>query len=263
MLEIATAYAEGGAEVLPLHSPAATPTGCSCGRPVCDKPAKHPRCMHGLADATDDVDKIRYWWRMWPTANIGIRPRPGQFVLDVDPRNGGFEQLAAMQKRFGPLPTTRTARTGGDGWHYWFRGAGDVVKELAPGLDLKGNTGYLVAAPSVHASGQLYRWTDTGPIAEAPDYLLRLAVRPPRRASPVTGNATPAMIAGWLRVITEAPKGTLNNRLFWACARAHEYGIDVQPFIDAAVAKGHPRRGAEATADSAATAPPRKEAANR
>src|SRR5690606_31535964 len=51
-LAAALAYAARGWPVLPLHT--ATATGCSCRDRACGSPAKHPRTMHGLRDATTD-----------------------------------------------------------------------------------------------------------------------------------------------------------------------------------------------------------------
>jgi hypothetical protein len=254
MAQMAVDYAEAGAEVIPLHTPGG-PTGCSCRRRDCDNLGKHPRTMHGLTDATSDVDQVKTWWRMWPEANVGIRPHLGHVVLDVDPRSGGAVQLVAMQEHYGQLPATRTAATGGGGWHLWFGFDGDVVKELAPGLDLKDHDGYLVAPPSRHASGRLYEWTNPGTIVDAPPFLARLIARPPVRVRQATGELAPARAAGLLRVVIEAPSGKRNDRLYWACARAHEAGGDVTPLIEAAVANGLDRNEAEKTARSAENAP--------
>lgn len=251
----ALAYGTGGALVLPLHTP--TGTGCSCHRRECGHIGKHPRTMNGKNDATDDADTITRWWAMWPNANIGIRPHPGQVVLDVDPRNGGAAQYSAMLNHFGPLPATRTARTGSGGLHLWFTLHGDVRGQLAPGIDVKTHSGYLVAAPSVHASGRRYEWIDASDIAAAPAWLLTLLTPPapaPRRAA---GNATPVKLAALVRLVEQAPDGELNNRLYWASCRAHECGADTAPLVAAAIAKGHPERGAIATARSAGNAPGR------
>jgi hypothetical protein len=256
MSQMAVDYATAGAEVLPLHTPGG-PTGCSCRRRGCPHIGKHPRTLHGLADATSDLEEVKRWWTMWPDANVGIRPHPGHVVLDVDPRNGGAVQLVAMQDRYGRLPATRTAATGGGGWHLWFQFTGDTVKELAPGLDIKTHDGYIVAPPSRHASGWLYEWTNPGEIVEAPPYLARLIARPPVKVRTATGQLTDARIAGLLRVVTEAtPNRDRNNRLYWACARGHEAGGDVAPLIEAAVANGLDRTEAEKTAKSAENAPP-------
>jgi Bifunctional DNA primase/polymerase, N-terminal len=254
MLEIALDYAAGGALVLPLHTP--TSNGCSCRNRECGRSTgKHPRTMRGLHEATSDPAEVTRWWGLWPNANIGLRPQPGHIVLDVDIRHGGADQLVAIQDRHGKLPTTRTAVTG-NGWHLWFGFTGDAVKELAPGLDIKDDHGYVVGPPSLHASGKRYEWTNSGPIADAPPYLRSLLARPPTKTRPVTGQVTPAQMAGLIRVVAEAPAGTRNNKLFWACCRAAEKGLDVAPLVEAAVNNGLSRAEADATAESAAAAPP-------
>ncbi|MGH9023826.1 MAG: bifunctional DNA primase/polymerase [Acidimicrobiia bacterium] len=46
------------------------------------------------------------------------------------------------------------------------------VDEALPGLDLRGDGGYVVAAPSRHASGAVYGWQQAGtPVAPAPSWL--------------------------------------------------------------------------------------------
>jgi hypothetical protein len=112
--------------------------------------------------------------------------------------------------------------------------------------------------PSVHECGDFYTWTDPGPIAAAPVYLQQLLARRAFVPSRSTGSGTAAQAAGLLRVVAEAEVGTRNDRLFWACARAHEKGLDVAPLIDAAVAVGLDRCAAEKTALSAQKARPRR-----
>lgn len=255
LLGVALDYAAGGAAVLPLHTP--TSDGCSCRRRGCGQVGKHPRTLHGKDDATTDPETVSRWWSMWPAANIGVRPSDGMAVLDVDLRNSGDAQLAAMQFRFGALPATRTARTGSGGLHLWFLHAGPAVGQLAPGIDVKGRSGYLVVPPSLHACGDRYEWTDPGPIAAAPAYLRSLLIPPPIRPSSGSGVVSPKVAEGLLRVVRQAPNGKRNARLFWAAARAVEKGIDVGPLLDAAVENGLPWREAVATVRSAAKAPPR------
>jgi len=71
--------------VFPCHEP--TPCGCSCRRPDCSSPAKHPRTRKGFRDATTDPETIARWWRQWPTANVALCTGgdSGLVVLDVDP----------------------------------------------------------------------------------------------------------------------------------------------------------------------------------
>lgn len=255
LLKIALEYAAGGAAVLPLHTP--TAGGCSCRRRGCEHAGKHPRTLRGKDDATSDPATIERWWSMWPQANIGIRPASGLIVLDIDLRHRGDEQLAAMQERYGRLPATRTARTGSGGEHRWFSCPGEVRGVLAPGIDIKTSRGYVCAPPSKHATGGRYEWTNTGPIAPAPDCLRRLLAPPPLRVPRAQGPVSPAVVAGLVRVVAEAQPGHRNSALYWAAARAVEKGVDVNLLIEAALAVGLSRAEAERTVASAAKAPPR------
>ena len=172
-------YAGRGWAVMPLHAP--KNGACDCGRKDCKSPAKHPRLMHGVKDASTDRAKVEDWWSMWPTSNIGIATGAvsGIVVLDIDPRHGGAESLKDLQNEHGPLPDTVECLTGGGGCHYYFAHPGAHVGNkvgLKPGLDLRGDGGYVVAPPSRHISGRDYEWQifgdpDTAPLAPLPEYL--------------------------------------------------------------------------------------------
>ena len=123
--------------------------------------SKQPLTAHGFRSATRNLGCIETWWKRWPDANIGIPTgaASGLLVLDVDPRNGGTESLERSILEHGPLPDTAGQITGGGGRHIIFRHpGGPVPKTLAPGIDLKGDGGYIVVAPSVHPSGNHYEW---------------------------------------------------------------------------------------------------------
>ena len=160
----ALALAESGFAVFPLHTPAADlPGGCSCRNRACENVGKHPRTMNGLNGATTDLDQVREWWETWPEANIGLRTglelKNGGFlaVLDIDPRNDGDADLDALEEEHGPLPVTSAVRTGGGGWHYYFKTDAPIrTRKITRGIDLKAGGGYVVAPPSLHASGKRY-----------------------------------------------------------------------------------------------------------
>jgi Bifunctional DNA primase/polymerase, N-terminal/AAA domain/Primase C terminal 1 (PriCT-1) len=168
LLSAALSYVERGWRVCPLYEPLADGK-CSCGRPDCGSPGKHPRTRHGLNDATTDPACIHTWWADWPNANIAIVTGrdSGLVVLDVDRP----EVLNGWQS------DTLTAHTG-KGQHFYFSLSGTAVKNsvsrLGPGLDLRGEGGYVVAPPSRHASGATYTWRDfdTDP-QPAPVWLLQ------------------------------------------------------------------------------------------
>jgi hypothetical protein len=157
LLTAALAYARHGIPVLPVHTP--VDGGCSCGRPECDRPGKHPRLRHGLNDASTDPRQIEMWWSRWPEANIGLRTGVVMDVADIDSTEGwhGLRRLLG-----GAMPVGPQVRTGGGGWHLWFTpiGYGNRVR-LIPGVDWRAAGGYVVAPPSRHASGADYRWLIT------------------------------------------------------------------------------------------------------
>ena len=68
-LEAALYYASLGWPVLPLHTLLEGGV-CSCHKPDCSRPGKHPRTERGLREATTDPAKIRQWWSQWPDANL-------------------------------------------------------------------------------------------------------------------------------------------------------------------------------------------------
>ena len=141
--------------MVPLH---AAPGGrCSCGQTAC-KPGKHPRTSHGLLEASADPAVVAVWWTRWPDANIGCIPgRSGRryVVLDVDGPEGEAtaQQLGALAE---PTLEVRTGR----GRHRWYQHPGGHIPNslLGPQLDVRGDAGYVLLPPSVHASGKVYRW---------------------------------------------------------------------------------------------------------
>jgi hypothetical protein len=186
MLEIAQNYALRGWLVFPLHTPTGnTAKPCSCNKPDCASVGKHPRTLNGLKDATNDPEAITRWWTMWPDANVGLATGEtlGAIVLDVDPKHGGIETLKAEVKKHGFLSERVVVKTGSGGFHYFFAHPGGRIgntqgtKErpsfLGAGLDLRADGGYVVAAGSLHSSGNRYEWEieRNGHWPELPDWL--------------------------------------------------------------------------------------------
>jgi hypothetical protein len=124
-----------------------------------------------------DAATLAQWFARWPQANIGIVTGEisNLIVLDVDPKHGGDDSLAELERRFGKLPQTVEARTGGGGRHLYFAHPGGLVLNrvgLRQGIDLRGDGGYVVAPPSRHPSGTLYAWAP----GRAPDEIERAAL---------------------------------------------------------------------------------------
>jgi hypothetical protein len=222
-LEAALAYARRGWPVFPLHHPDAH-RGCSCIDALkCRSPGKHPRTRKGLKDASTDPAQIRRWWELYPLANVGLAMgrKSGLVAVDVDPRSGGDASLCELLERYGELPNTLEAITGGGGSHIFFAHPGVSFKNsssaLGEGLDVKTDGGYVVAAPSLHASGKRYEWRTRRSPAHLPGWLLKLltAEKPPAPPKPSAPRRAPSSskLGGII------PQHSRNTQLFRiACA---------------------------------------------
>lgn len=168
-LDAALCLASRGGKVFPLHGMRPLANGrlvCTCGTQDCEDAGKHPMAKlapRGLNSASNHQDLIRHWFTTAPVANIGL-VTGGAIVLDVDPRHGGDESLRALEADHGPLPETCRSITGSGGEHIFFKPPAGVeirnsAGDLAPGLDIRGVGGYIVAPSSLHASGRTYEWS--------------------------------------------------------------------------------------------------------
>ena len=185
------AYADLGWQVFPVHC-VVDVDQCSCGSGGCGHQGKHPVTINGLKAATDDEDQIRDWWDEHPLANVGIATgSSSQFwTLDVDVRDNGIEQLEKLVAELGaddrPLESTVQQFTGSGGRHYlfaWDDEVGDVRNRtnVLPGIDVRGEGGYIIVPPSNHLSGNQYAWIEGyDPFrlmpAAAPPWLLELVL---------------------------------------------------------------------------------------
>lgn len=109
------------------------------------------------------LEELRDWYRRWPTANVGVvtGALSGLVVLDIDAGHGGFVSLPELEGHVGLLPRSIEATSGGGGRHCYFVHPGGVVRNrvgILPGIDLRGDGGYIVAPPSVHPNGRRYAW---------------------------------------------------------------------------------------------------------
>lgn len=157
---------------------------------------KRPLSAHGFHDATTDLAQIDRWWGDGSQAGIGIATGPvsGLVVVDIDPRNGGDEALAALEAQFAAFPATIESATGGGGRHIFFMhpAPGDFAAIPSakpwPGIDIKSTGGYVVAPYSTHPNGLKYHWkADCDPLdlqlAPIPQWLTEhLTKHPPRNA---------------------------------------------------------------------------------
>ena len=124
------------------------------------------------------------WYRARPEAGVGIVTGAisGLVVIDIDERHGGDVALEQLEREHDRLPVTVECRTGGGGRHLYFAHPGGLIRNkvgLAPGVDVRGDGGYVVAPPSLHASGVRYAWVE----ARAPGSTTIASLVPSKRLS--------------------------------------------------------------------------------
>lgn len=158
MLESALRYLERGWNVIPLN----------------DK--KEPRLDTWEKYQHQRVTKeeAQHWWTKWPNANIAVLTGKisGLVVVDVDEAIG-WEHLKPYLDN-----ETLTCQTG-KGTHLYFLHPGGIVPSpvrFLPGVDCRGDGGYVVAPPSYHLKAKRrYRWKNTNiKPAALPKGLLKL-----------------------------------------------------------------------------------------
>jgi putative DNA primase/helicase len=184
ILDAALDYAERcGFAVFPVHG--ARAGRCTCGKPGCtgkDR-GKHPLMTGSFKNATTDPAQIRAWRQQWPWANVAIATGTVRLLLVIDIDSADGERaLQALEAVHGPLPETLCARSG-RGRHLYFKLPADCgsvpgsAGKLGPDIDTRADGGYIIAPPSVHASGARYEFIgefDPARIAPAPAWLLAL-----------------------------------------------------------------------------------------
>lgn len=220
VLAEALRLAADGIRVFPVHSyrwvvepgpdgePRRSPR-CTCSRPACENPAKHPvghLVPHGHNDATTDPHRISSWFKVpappatfppggdalgwyppanWLAWNLGVATGRGLVVLDADAKQSrtdlpnGPEVLQDWETwtKGTSLPDApRVVETGSGGLHLWLRVNENLhVKSrnrVLPALDVKADGGYVLVPPSVHVSGGSYRLIrDVEPPAIGPELI--------------------------------------------------------------------------------------------
>lgn len=182
-LDAACLCAERGLHVIPVWRTVAGQCPCARGKD-CISPGKHPVIDAWQTSATTELTVLRDWFAA-DRHNLGVVCGASDIcVIDIDPRNKGAETFAALTAELGPLPGTVSADSGGGGEHYVFRRPpGELLSKLGPGVDLLHGARQFLVEPSLHASGNPYRWKpgrapDEVKIAQLPDAWIRKAQRP-------------------------------------------------------------------------------------
>lgn len=205
------------------------------GWPVfpCQPGSKQPATRHGFKDATTDPDKITWWWRRQPGANLAIATgAPGPDVLDVDqhgPAGNGYPALNKLLRAGLARGASTIIATPSGGLHAYYAGTDQRCGKLPRHhLDFRAHGGYVLAPPS-QVAGKSYQLIRHQAQAGHLDWAAVTALVEPQRqattwaASAQRGNV--ANLADWVAEL--APDShNRNDGLFWAACRAAEAGDD-------------------------------------
>jgi AAA domain/Bifunctional DNA primase/polymerase, N-terminal len=158
---------------------------------------KRPCVLWREASTTDAATIERWFTTDYPDAGVAIDTgKSALVVVDLDVKNGhdGVAAWSALD-----APATFRARTPSGGEHWYYREhprtvVGNGASVLAPGVDVRGLGGYVVAPPSTTDAGA-YRWSEGEPawdtLPVVPDVVVRATrEREPNHAEPV--NQSPA-----------------------------------------------------------------------
>jgi hypothetical protein len=186
-----------------------------------------------LQQTHPDPATVAQWFSHATGANVGIVTGEisNLIVLDVDPKHGGDDTLAELERRFGALPETVEARTGGGGRHLYFTHPGSFVPNragLKQGIDLRGDGGYIVAPPSIHPNGQPYAWAPR----RSPE---EIALAPLPRWLLFTGHGLRARrsLADWRQLVHEGvPEGERNSTIASLTGHLLWHGVDAQVALE-------------------------------
>jgi hypothetical protein len=186
---------------------------------------KHPTTPHGKDDASTDPERIAWLWRRYPGPLIGVATggTSNISILDIDTKHDGAR--AWWRQNEIRLPTTRTYRTRGGGFHLVFRhaaGVRNVAGKPVEGIDGRGEGGYFIFW---FATG--LPCLDHAPPAPWPHWLTPF-FWPPAPAQDTrrpVNHDHPATIDGLIRTVRAAQEGTRNGKLFWATCRMRDRGF--------------------------------------
>lgn len=115
-----------------------------------------------------DQEQIDKWFKE-TNNNIGIVTGNISGLVVVDVEKGGDTTK---------LPPTMMSKTGGGGWHFYYKHPGFEIKNavrLYDLIDIRADGGLVVAPPSKHPSGNFYEWIiepDGEGLADLPDWIL-------------------------------------------------------------------------------------------
>ncbi|HUO59527.1 MAG TPA: phage/plasmid primase, P4 family [Candidatus Acidoferrales bacterium] len=174
--------------------------------------AKVPAISDWPNQASSDEKQLLLWAEQYPRANWGLATgSPSNvFAVDADGVEGALWIEQQRELHGDGWTGTRTSETA-RGRHLFFRlpkntAVRNSVGAIAPGIDIRGEGGFVVVPPSTHESGATYQWSSaTAAVLDAPSWLLEAATSVSKSVvamPPVNGNG---------RILSGARNSTLTS----------------------------------------------------
>jgi len=205
--------------------------------------AKKPAFIGWQQEATANATTVSTWRQSLVHWNIGVPTGSpsGLIVIDIDVKNRapGLATWSGLIATYGPIPKTWEVETPSGGKHVYFRAPAAVPirnssgTRLGPGIDVRGNGGFVVAPPSQALAGN-YRWISppwSCPVASMPPWLVRLLTQPrqpsstaPSQAPPRASTAVPRLRAEARWKLKPIPQGSRNDSLHRRGSALRRYG---------------------------------------
>lgn len=147
-------------------------------------------------------EEVKKWSFDFKNPNIGIITGSISGIIIVDIEAGGDTTN---------LPPTVIAKTGGGGFHFYYKHPQKTVKNavrIKDKTDIRGDGGYVIAPPSLHKSGNHYEWIvpiEEGEFAEPPNWIFE-------STSEKQTEESQAPKVDWRQFLSkENPEGTRNS----------------------------------------------------
>jgi hypothetical protein len=190
---------------------------------------KRPVTEHGFKDAQTDPEIIKVEFARPGATTIGVPTghASGLVVIDIDVKDPSANGYDWLDEHNYDLPPTRTNKTQSGGLHLLFKAPpGVLIKNsqgrhngIAPGVDVRGDGGYVIFPPSPG-----YSVADDIEPADMPDWLIKACQRrpePPKPAqrdyrAPANGNANryaEVALRSECTALANMPEGTRNGAL--------------------------------------------------
>lgn len=154
---------------------------------------KLPAIKNMLNAASSDPKQLRAWAAQFPKCNWGLSlAKSGLVCVDVDDKHDGLKKWSDLILEHGDPETRRQQSGSGKGFHYVFKADFGVryKGKITAGIDVKHN-GFIVVAPSVHESGNQYKWLNQNDFQPLPEWLKERIEKRRKKEAKLDGVALP------------------------------------------------------------------------